>query len=65
MRRKIADHYSDKWRIAGDLGLALIPTCQLTVINAPNLNDIQKYWIGFVCTTALIIFKFITKTQQK
>lgn len=49
-----------KWRIVGDLLLAIIPVVNIAIVNAPNISDTTEYWLCQLCTIGLILGKFAT-----
>lgn len=53
-----------KWRMFGDFLLLMIPVATLTIANAPNLSDIEKYWWTAGCNFALVLGKFLTNTAK-
>lgn len=65
MMEKIKNHYktNTKWQFLGDLALVLIPAIDTSLMNAP-IDDHAKFWAGFVCSNALVAFKFFAKYQN-
>ena len=56
-----------KLRMLGDFFLVLIPFVQVGISQAPNLDEVEKYWLGFFSGIILIAAKFITNmyTEKK
>lgn len=53
-----------RWRIIGDVALLLIPVVSVAISEAPEMNDVVKYWLSQGCTIALVLVKFLTNFKH-
>lgn len=52
-----------RWRQLGDTALVLAIAVEPMIQTIPLQNEIQKAWISWCFSTALIIFKIYTNTK--
>lgn len=66
---KITSFYSRKTKVwasaLGDAALLMIPIVNKLIEDAPNMNDIQKYWWSGVFTIIGIAAKFVLKLVKE